>query len=95
MNVDFLARVLAHICDVQIAGQSVKAISPLITESKRPDLIVTGNADEWIGGGDRVIRNGISGEVISVHIDPQHLAAKIIGDVLGIPVGIVARATVT
>ena len=53
LKVDLLPEVLAHIRDVEIAGNRIERIAPRVAQSEGPDLVVARGAHEGIrGGGD-------------------------------------------
>jgi hypothetical protein len=67
LEVDLLPRVLTHVPDVQVAGETVEAVAPRISKAKRPDLVVhEGIIHEWIVGRDEWRWK--------VDVEAQHLA---------------------
>ena len=70
LEIHFLVQVLAHIGDVQVAGQPVEAVAPGIAQAQGPDLVThAGIADKGV-----VCRDGVG--IAAVHVDAQHGAQQ-------------------
>ena len=78
LEVDFLAVALADVRNVNIAGLAVETAPPRIAQSESPDLRPSPRfGDERVGGRDLVVLLRIGGEVVALHVDPQHFAEQL------------------
>ena len=88
-DVDLLAGVLADVRDVEVTGLHVEGGTPGVAETVVHDLVVARGPDERVVRGDGIAAGD------AVDVDAKDLAVELVGDVLGVALGVVGSAAVT